>query len=185
METTDNMKWLDSYDGKKIVVQLHDKFMRILYQTARDCASEAVKVIEREGLRPVESAKPPTSAEETRKLIEKKVRVSEIARIRKKSQSTILSHLEKLIASGSNLDIEYLRPSDQNSQQIFRAFIETGAERLKPIREYLGKNYRYEEIRLVRIFLMHDKVHWKREGPIHVSNSSTGKWTRSQDHQVN
>ena len=79
--------------------------------------------------------------------------IDEITKRRGLSISTIVSHIEKIFATDSQLDISYLKPSNERLEIITGAFKKTGGILLAPVREILGEDYSYEELRLARIFL--------------------------------
>ena len=91
--------------------------------------------------------------DETKKLLLQKLSVAEIAKIRKFSPTTILSHLEKIAEDDLHLDLAYLKPKQERFEKIREAFKKSGGILLAPVREILGENYSYNEIRLARIFL--------------------------------
>ncbi|HEU0000276.1 MAG TPA: DNA helicase RecQ, partial [Ktedonobacteraceae bacterium] len=75
--------------------------------------------------------------------------MAEIAQRRNMSRGTILTHLTELLESGILLEMERLiRP--ERYDVITEALKEVGGELLKPIKEFLGDEYSYDEIRLVR-----------------------------------
>ncbi len=75
--------------------------------------------------------------------------IDEIAQNRNLSRGTILTHLAELLESGEALDMERLiRP--ERYDVIANALKEVGGELLKPVKERLGDEYSYDEIRLVR-----------------------------------
>ena len=63
--------------------------------------------------------------------------------------STIASHIEKLILSGEELSIDNFVPEEKR-ERIAKAMGEPGTAALRPIKEFLGDDFSYEEIRLVR-----------------------------------
>lgn len=90
---------------------------------------------------------------ETRALIQKKLSLSEIAERRGMVVSTILNHLEKLMSSES-LDIAYLKPTDvRRFENIRNAFRESRGFALTPVRNRLGEEYSFDELRFARLFL--------------------------------
>lgn len=93
--------------------------------------------------------------EKTKLLIAKKLPISEIAKHRSMTEGTIISHLEKLLDIGEKLDIEYLRLGIENNRliKIKRAFEASGDAKLFPVREILGEDFSYEELRFARLFL--------------------------------
>jgi len=83
-----------------------------------------------------------------------KIPLPEIARRRGFAQETIVGHIEKIIRNGENLDIGYLKPSSERFNKIAWAFKKSNGFMLKPVKQVLGDSFSYEEIRLVRIFLL-------------------------------
>lgn len=75
--------------------------------------------------------------------------IEEIAERRTLKASTIESHLAELLEAGEEIDIERLVPPSRY-EVILNAFTQVGDGALKPIKEFLGDEYSYGEIRLVR-----------------------------------
>ena len=75
--------------------------------------------------------------------------IDEIAQNRNLSRGTILTHLAELLESGEALNMERLIPPERYDA-IADALREVGGELLKPVKELLGDEYSYDEIRLVR-----------------------------------
>ncbi len=75
--------------------------------------------------------------------------MDEIAQRRNMSRGTILTHLTELLESGEPLDMERLIRLERYNV-IADALREVGGELLKPVKEFLGDEYAYDEIRLVR-----------------------------------
>jgi ATP-dependent DNA helicase RecQ len=72
----------------------------------------------------------------------------EIARKRSLKVSTIYEHLAKLLEAGYEIDINQL--VSKNKQEYIRLAIKkVGYQSLKTLKENLGDNYSYEEIKLV------------------------------------
>jgi ATP-dependent DNA helicase RecQ len=77
---------------------------------------------------------------------------AEIAQKRQLSPNTIIEHLTQLIEMKLPVDLNQLVPSER--QEVILQAIETvGADSLKPIFEYLGESYSYDEIKLVRAWV--------------------------------
>jgi len=92
--------------------------------------------------------------DETKKFVEQKIPIDSIAKIRSLSAGTVWSHIEKLLQAGIELDIEYLKPNDEKRFGIIKkAFQESGQTMLAPVREMLGEEYDYDELRIARLFL--------------------------------
>ena len=89
----------------------------------------------------------------TKELIQKKVPIARIAKHEKLSQDTIINHIEKMIDAGEILDLEYLKLPRDRYEIMRKAYLKCGDERLKPVFEYLGGKYNYDELKLVRVLL--------------------------------
>lgn len=85
----------------------------------------------------------------TLEMLNKDVDLDEITLKRNLSLNTIYGHIENLILAGENIPIEKLVKKEK-IELIKCAILEMGGETLKPIKERLGDNYSYGEIRLVR-----------------------------------
>ncbi len=79
--------------------------------------------------------------------------IREIAARRGLAPSTISSHLERLIMEGETVVLDSLM-SPQKQQRIRQVCLEMDTELLTPLKEKLGEDYSYEEIRLVRAQLI-------------------------------
>ncbi len=91
--------------------------------------------------------------QETKKLVLQKMSIEEMAGIRGLSPVTITSHIEKLVAAGEEIDIDYLQPPVEKFEKIKAAFQKSGGTALSPVREMLGEDFPYEELRIARLFI--------------------------------
>ena len=98
--------------------------------------------------------------EETKKLVLQGFSAAEIAERRHLSGKTIIGHLERLVEAGDGLELDHLMPPPDRVQHIEAAFQGSGDLKLSPVRELLGDDFSYEEIRVVRIGL---KQRWAPE----------------------
>lgn len=108
----------------------------------------------------------------TKTLILKKLSLAEVAKERGQTLGTILSHLEKLVASKAiqvRKDLMHLSPDPDRIAHIERSvkklisktpsadkealYDTSGSFKLSPIRAVLGDSYSFEELRLARLFL--------------------------------
>ncbi len=91
----------------------------------------------------------------TRQLLEEKKSVKAIAKERKITETTVWSHLEKLVETNSLSvsSLEHLKDKkfDISEPLIIQAIGECGDEKLKPIFEYCKEEIDYETIRLARM----------------------------------
>ena len=85
----------------------------------------------------------------TLELYKHRLTIQEIAVKRGLTLSTIISHLEKLILDGEDISLDSI-VSPEKQQRIKQVFMESDTELLTPVKEKLGDDYSYEEIRLVR-----------------------------------
>ena len=79
--------------------------------------------------------------------------VAEVSRQRGLTVATITSHLEQLIAAGETLPLERELPAPERVKRISEAFARTQSPALGPVRQLLGDDYSYEELRIVRAWL--------------------------------
>jgi ATP-dependent DNA helicase RecQ len=97
-----------------------------------------------------------STLQETLELYKQNLTIEEIAQKRNLAVSTIASHIEKLILSDEEISIDKFVDIDRQ-EHIIRAMSILGSERLAPIKEKLGDDYSYEEIRLVRASKMSNR----------------------------
>ncbi|MDB9444893.1 DNA helicase RecQ [Anabaena sp. CS-542/02] len=93
----------------------------------------------------------------TLRLHQQGLSVGEIARQRNLSPSTIFTHLSQLMAKNQPVDLNQLVPLE-HQQKIWQVLEILGDVSLTPIKQQLGENYTFDEIRLVR-------EKWRRQNP--------------------
>lgn len=91
--------------------------------------------------------------EKTREMLLKKLSLQEMSSVQDLTINTIINHLDKLLDSEKNINIDYLKPDSDYMKIIKQALVACSDDRLKPVYEYLNEKYSYEQIRLVRLFL--------------------------------
>ena len=84
--------------------------------------------------------------------------IESIANIRNIKPSTIIAHIEKLIEEGKTLNLENIRPLDEDRlATVLAIFRKLDTTSLSLVKEYLEEEYDeiydYDEIRLARLFL--------------------------------
>lgn len=79
--------------------------------------------------------------------------IDQIAYQRGFAPHTIMSHLERIVAAGEPVDLTHLMPTPERVAHIAAAINAAGGERLAPVKELLGDDYAYDEIRLVKLAL--------------------------------
>lgn len=90
---------------------------------------------------------------QTKELVIKKIPLERIAKNQDLRPSTVIDHLEKMIDAGERMDLEYLKLPLDRYEKIKAAFLVCGDEKLKPVFEYLGGEFEYDVIRLVRVLM--------------------------------
>ncbi|MEX0918784.1 MAG: AAA family ATPase [Candidatus Paceibacterota bacterium] len=97
---------------------------------------------------------------QTKKLILAGRSIVAIARERKLTVGTIISHLEKLIAGGDLklTEIKHLKPPEEIFRPARAALLksrsEAGQIKLTPAKKQLNQGFTFEDLRLVRLFLL-------------------------------
>jgi ATP-dependent DNA helicase RecQ len=103
--------------------------------------------------RPRRSNRLGSTYRETQKLVLEKMSIEKMASTRGVSAGTIAAHIEKLVSSGEEIDFEYLRPSSERFEKIKAAFQKLGGTALSPVREILGEQFSYAELKIARLFI--------------------------------
>ena len=91
--------------------------------------------------------------QETKNMLLQKMSVEKIAKAREMTVGTITAHTEKLVGTGDKIDISHLRPPAEKLEKIKSAFQKSGGTALSPVREILGEEFSYDELRVARLFL--------------------------------
>jgi len=90
---------------------------------------------------------------DTKNLVLKKMSIEKMASMRGISARIIAAHVEKLVSTGEKIDIDYLRPSVEKFETIKAAFQKSGGTALSPVREMLGEQFSYAELKIARLFI--------------------------------
>jgi len=96
------------------------------------------------------------SLSETKRLYLDGFSVEDIASERGVTSKTIMTHLEKIARLDPEFDLERLMPSPDRVELIGAALRAEGSGYLAPVKETLGDDYSYEEIRMVRLQMERD-----------------------------
>jgi len=96
-----------------------------------------------------------STLQKTKQLAEKKLSIKEIAEKRGLKERTVVAYMEKLMLQGVELNLDYLKKSFKKDRlkKIKKAFEESGDTKLLPVREILGKDFSFDEIRVARLIL--------------------------------
>ena len=70
-------------------------------------------------------------------------------------ENTVMAHLEKIASLEDRSIFDYLKSTIKGDrlEEIRVVFGQVGDSKLSPVKEILGDDYSYEEIRLARLFL--------------------------------
>ena len=99
--------------------------------------------------------------QETKRLVLQKLPISEIAERRGLTEGTIISHLTYLVTTGDEVNIGYLMPPAERLARIRGAFQKAGSfQFLTPVRDLLGEDYSYDDLRLARLYLQQTGAAW-------------------------
>ena len=105
-----------------------------------------------------ERVKKESTYAETLQLLRERKTVPQIAKAREMVESTVWSHIEKLAEEKliTLKDLEHLKPENWNeAYEVLREAIALcGTEKLKPIYEYAGEKYDYNQVRLARLLYL-------------------------------
>lgn len=95
------------------------------------------------------------SIEITVRLFKQGLSPKQIAKDRKVTEQTIMQHLEKAYADGADINLmTFIKP--EKFKVISSAFEEIGMQTLTPVKEKLGEDYSYDELRMVRAILVRE-----------------------------
>ena len=104
------------------------------------------------------------SIRETKDLVAQGLSFEEVAEQRGISETTIRSHLERFIQEGGQVDLGHLMPPEDRRTKIAAAFKEMGEARLTPVREFLGDDYTWDELAVVRMDRRQQEYHGEPVG---------------------
>ena len=154
--------------GKAKLEQYGERFVAAIraYAGPRNIADRTVEVASsfgrettgRESRREGREGRRSDTYEQTLALLEQGMNISQIAQERGLAETTIIGQIERMAAQGRELSLEHLLPEADRLLIIRDAFDICGQEYLKPVREYLGPEFSYEEIRVTRLYLRREEV---------------------------
>lgn len=130
--------------------------------------------------------------ERTLALVRSGKTIAAVAKMRSRTEGTILEHLESLRTLGklSVQDIAHLAcGSEQTIAKIHDAFRELGTDKLSPVFERFSGAYSYNELRIARLLL---NAKFTRESPVQSSFKKTREtypnayrpWNKEQDEKL-
>ena len=138
--------------GKAKLEQLGDTFIAAVGSYARQhgLVERSIPIARRN--RRQRTERKVSTYETTRQLLEQGLSIKQVAQKRDLTEGTVIKHLERLVESNLDIDIRSLLAPDR-FEEIRRAFEETDGTLFLPVKELLGDEYSYDEIRMVWIAL--------------------------------
>jgi len=128
-------------------------FLKVITNHLKENNFVPLEVPYRQRKKAVFSSGRTSNYEKTKKMILEKYSLPEIAKKQGLTEGTIINHLDRLLESGEDIDISYLKPSQKDFEKIKEAFTRCDDEKLKPVYEYLKEEYSYDLLKLARLFL--------------------------------
>ncbi|MDI6721449.1 MAG: DNA helicase RecQ [Candidatus Aenigmarchaeota archaeon] len=134
-------------------------FLELIIAYCKEHDIEQIK-IEKKRLQAKES----DTHRQTLGLVKQGLSMEEIAEKRGLIASTIATHIEKLILSGADINIEKFVTAEKQ-HAIYECMKRLGTQSLTPLKENLGDGYSYDEIRLARAKLAAEKNRVRQDAP--------------------
>ena len=127
-------------------------------RTGEMASATGPAVVSREGRKERREGRRSDTYEQTVALLSQGMNISRIAQERSLAETTIIGQIERMASQGRELPLEHLLPEPDRLRRIRDAFDICGDEYLKPVREYLGPEFGYDEIRLTRLCLRQEQL---------------------------
>ena len=139
--------------GRRKLEQLGEPFIAAVRSYARRHSLVERSIPDSRRRRRQRTVREGSTYETTKQLWEQGLTVEEIARERNLEMSTIASHFERLIEAGMDIDLRPMLPPAEKVAEIRRALTPAGISPLSQVKELLGDDYSYFEIKIVQVFL--------------------------------
>ena len=123
------------------------------YAEPRGLADRTVQLAQQTGSGERSGGRRTNRFEQTRQMLDKGLTIASIAQQQNRSESTIVGQIERIVSWKQPLSLDHLLPDSDRLRQIEEALNLCGDEFLKPVWEYLGDEFGYDELRLARAFL--------------------------------
>ena len=88
-------------------------------------------------------------------MINEKASIKDIAKSQSLKPDSIINHIDKLLSSKIELDIEYLKSEEKIFEKIKLSFEKCWFDSLWEVYRDLWKKMSYEDIKLVKLYLVH------------------------------
>ncbi|MCY3544536.1 MAG: DNA helicase RecQ [Chloroflexi bacterium] len=127
----------------------------------------------------------------TLRLLSNGLSVEEVARQRGLATDTIMGHIDRLVESGEDIDLRLYLPPPERTRRIQDAMLASDSKSLVPVKEALGEDYSYGELRIVRAFMNQQATHDSDESKSYSMEeirqeypSAYEKWTQEDDDEL-
>jgi len=137
------IKELDSLDSSQKLKQQTDYLQKIMPTKEEKIEKKEKKIRQKKG----------ATCEITKQMINDKKDFSQIAKERGIVESTVIGHVEKLLARGDKLDLSYIEFPAEKLAKIKAAFLQSEVLSLTPVFELLKSEFSYDELKLARVLL--------------------------------
>ena len=108
----------------------------------------------------VETEQNVSTFNQTKLLLAQGFSIEEVAERRGLTTGTIMGHIDRLVQEGEDIDLRLYLPSPERTAKIQDALLASQSNSLVPVREVLGEDYDYGELRIVRAFM---RQQWTQE----------------------
>jgi len=139
--------------GQQKLKQYGEIFMGVIQTHARENNLPEKDIPGKRSLMSRRVKREGSTYQETKNLVLRKMSIAEMAAARGLAPTTIAGHIEKLLSFGEEVDIDYLRPPAERMAVIKAAFEKSGGAALTPVKDMLGEDFSYEELRIARLFI--------------------------------
>jgi len=139
--------------GAAKLEQFAEAFLPVVQEHARAHNLEERGIPPRKNTKRQSAVRAGSTYEQTKRLLQQGMTIAQVAQERGLARSTIGGHLERLIRAGAQIDLRPLMPPRERFERIRKAFEQSGGTLLSPVKEILGDDYSYDEIRLVWMYL--------------------------------
>ena len=173
--------------------QYGDDFLAVIREYARekDLTDRTAGLQLRSKSRSMAATHEGSTFEQTRQLLAQGLSLDEVAHRRGLAKSTIMGHIDRLVQEGEAIDLRRYLPPPERTKEIQDALLESQSNSLVPVKEALGEDYSYGELRLVRASMSQKATQDAKEPKSHDVEeirqqhpSAYEKWSTEDDDEL-